>query len=333
MLHPRYVQPKAGLTWQKELQNKIATIFFAGRVVPKHTATEHFYLDTVDGKVYPSVTAMTGLLAKNHLKQWAANRAAEVMTDYINGRDTFDRQELLKAVEESRYAHQYNFNRASVWGSHGHDLVDLYVQRWLKTGKKPDLDILSLAEPDISNEGKCAALGAMKFFSDYTLFPIVSESKVISKKYGYAGTLDSLWLIGEVYKGRVGEGDCRHEWLEKRFDTIHCARCNREEKLSIILVDLKTSNQIFGYGDTAHFDYAAQTSAYASALKEMTGVACKQIWVVRLEKKKPHYEIGMVTDPKGAFELFKNLSKVGVYIKSGAVPLEPLVGKKKIIVI
>ena len=333
MLHPRFVQPTAGLSWQRELQQTIATVFFDGRVVPKHTATQHFYMDTVDGKVYPSVTAKTGLLAKNHLKQWAANRAAEHMTDYINNLDTFEREGLLKAVEEARYAHQYNFNRASVWGSHGHDLVDIYVKQWLKTGDRPDVNILGFAEPDISNEGKAAALGAMKFFNDYTLFPIVSECKVLSKKYGYAGTLDSLWLIGEVYKERVGDMGCKHQWLEKRKDTIHCSVCNREEKLSVILVDLKTSNQIFGYGDTAHTDYASQVSSYAEALREMTKIKCGKLWIVRLDKKKPHYEIGVVTDPKGAFEVFKHLNEVGNYITANIEPLKPLVTKKNIVII
>lgn len=332
MLHPRFVQPKEGLTLQRELQEQIAAVFFDGRVVPQHTQTQHFYKDTVDGKVYPSVTTKTGLLAKNHLKQWAANRASEFMTDYINNRDTFDRPGLLGAAQEARYAHQYNLSRASLWGSHGHDLVDTYVTAWLRTGKRPAGSILDFAEDDISLEGKCAALGAMKFFDDYTIFPIVSECKILSKKHDYAGTLDSLWLIGEVYKERVGDTACNHHWLEKRKDTIHCALCQREEKLSVILVDLKTSNQIFGYGDAVHHDYAAQVSAYAEALREMTKIKCAKQWIVRLDKKKPHYEIGIVSDPKGAFELFKHLSAVGEYVSQQPEPLKPLKTKNVIIV-
>jgi hypothetical protein len=332
MLHPKYVLPAKGLTLQRKLQETIATVFYDGRIVPRHTDYQHFYEDTKDGYIYPSVTTKTGVLDKKYLKQWAVNQGVKQLEDYINGRDSYDREGLLEAVHKSKTAHKDTFETSGIWGSHGHDLVDMYVTLWINRGVKPTEDILSFAEPDISPEGKCAALGAMQFFSQHTLFPIVSECKILSKKYAYAGTLDSLWLVGEVYKGREGKGDCEHEWLERKPDHIRCSLCAREEKLRVTLIDLKTSNAIFGYGDMAKYDYAAQVSAYAESLREMTGIKCYQQWIVRLDKLRPRYEVGIVANPKDSFALFLNLSAAHNHMRNLQEPLKPLKPKNVIIV-
>lgn len=319
-------------SWQLELQEKLTTVFYDGRVVPRHTSDEHYYEDVADGQVYPSVTTKTSVLGKHYLKQWAVNKTIDVLTmkagDIININEPF---ELIEMIESSKYAHVSSLEQAATWGNQAHDLVEKYMLEWIKRGVRPD-NIIDLAPNDISNEGKCGALSAMKFFDEHTLFPIASEQKIISKKYEYAGTLDSLWLVGDgTYKGREGLPDCKHDWYEKNKKTVHCIQCGREEKLAIMLGDWKTSSAIFGKGQMAKWDYAAQVSAYSKALTEMTGIRPKYHWVIRLDKQKPHYEIGSLSDLTGSFNLFKKLAEVNDYVRSDIEPLKNLKVKKRIV--
>lgn len=315
-------------TLAQELREKIATVFYDGRVVPKHTDTQHYYEDVQDGEVYASVTTKTSLLSRDYYKQLAADKAVEHIQAHITRFSVMEPEQITEVFTYAREAHVHDLNRAGMWGTHGHDTVDKYVDMWIKTNVQPK-DMTEFFG-DVSNEGKCAALSAEKFMHDHTMFPLASELKVISKKHKYAGTLDSLWLVGEVYKGRIGEPRCNHWWFEKGKDKIKCDSCKREEKLSVLLGDWKTSNYIFGVGTKSKFDYALQVMAYAIALKEMAGIPCKKHWIVRLDKQKPHYEIGVITNPKLAAKTFLAMNDVSNFARSSTPPIEPLF-KKQII--
>ncbi len=308
---------------QRKLQETISTVFYDGRVVPEHTQYEHFYRDTSDGSLYPSVTGALQILNKPYLKQWAVNRGIEHLIDWANKVPEITKLGLYEQLEIAKKAHTIKLEQASIWGTDGHDAVDAYVKKWLEEGKKPISSILDLAAPDISNEGKCAALGAQKFFNDYTLFPIVSEKKIVSKKHRIGGTLDSLWLIGEVYKERKGSDTCTHQWLEKWVYKIHCSQCGREESLSLIMIDLKTSNNII---DTA---YAMQVSTYGyGILGEMCKIKPKLNWILQLDKNKPKYTIGVINNPKAAFEAFLLAHKLNQYDRNNKDAVRMLIQKQ-----
>jgi hypothetical protein len=325
MIHQKYTQPVGGLTLQKKLQATISTVFYDGRVVPEHTKYEHFYRDTKDGSLYPSVTGALQVLNKPHLKQWAVNRAIEHIINWASKIPIITKVGLYEQLEIAKKAHTVKLEQASIWGTDGHDVVDMYVDRWITQGKKPVESILTLASADISNEGKCAALGAEKFFNDYTLFPIVSEKKIISKKHRIGGTLDSLWLIGEVYKDRKGDEFGVHEWLEKGDDHIRCRLCGREEKLSVIMIDLKTSNNII---DDA---YAMQVSTYGyGILSEMCKIKPKLHWILQLDKNKPKYTIGVIDEPKKAFDAFLLAHALNQYRRSNPDAVRMLITKQVI---
>jgi hypothetical protein len=311
-----------------QLRKKLNEVFYEGRVVPKHTETQHFYQDVEDGQIYASVTTKTSLLSRDYYKQLAADKAVDHIQSHVMQFSVMEPEQITEVFTYAREAHVHDLSRAGMWGTHGHDTVDKYVDRWITTGKRPE----SMTEffGDVSNEGKCAALSAEKFMHDYTLFPLASELKVISKKHAYAGTLDSLWLIGDVYKDRVGETNCEHDWFNKSKDRVACGLCGREEKLSVLLGDWKTSNYIFGVGTMSKFDYALQVMAYAIALKEMAGITCKKYWIVRLDKQSPHYEIGVITDPKRATKAFLAINEVSNFARSKTPPIEPLFKKQVI---
>ena len=325
MVGAKYTQPKAQLTLQKQLQDAISTVFYDGRVVPEHTQYEHFYRDTSDGSLYPSVTGALQILNKPFLKQWAVNRAIESLTEWATKAPEISKLELYEQLEIAKKAHTIKLETASRWGGEGHNIIDSYIGEWIKIGNKPDFPILKLAADDISNEGKCTALGAEMFFNDFTLFPIVSEKKIISKKHRIGGTLDNLFLIGECYKGREGRTECRHQWLEKRLDIIHCSQCNREEKLTLALLDIKTSNQL-------SWEYALQTASYGyGMLGEMCKLKPKITWILQLDKNKPKYTIGVVDDPKKAFDAFILAHGLNQYYKGNETTAVRMLITKQVI--
>lgn len=313
-----------GLTLQNQIRDKINSVFYEGRVIPCHTKYEHFYKDKEDGEIYPSVTGVLSIISKPYLKQWAVNRGVEYVRDWAINMPVINRIDLYDVLERSKTVHKERFEEASIWGTDGHDVVDRYVDQWIYRNKQSIESILDLAAKDISLEGKCAALGAEKFFNKHTLFPIVSEKKILSKKHKIGGTLDSLWLIGEVHKNRSGEKNCTHQWLEQNNGDVVCSQCGRHEKLSLILIDLKTSNQI------TTPEYALQISAYSSILSEMCGIKPKLHWILQLNKNKPDYTIGVVEDiPKHA-KAFLNTQALFNHIKLEKEPVKML--KQKTII-
>jgi hypothetical protein len=309
-----------------EIREKINSVLYEGRVQPRHTEYQHFYEDTVDGEVYASVTTKTSLLSREYYKQMAADKAVDHVQTALIRFNTMEPEEITAVFTYAREAHKHDLNRAGEWGTHAHDIVDRYVSSWLRTGVQPQ-DIKEFWLPTDSNEGKCASLGGEMFMKSRTMFPIASEKYVISKKHKYAGTLDSLWLVGEVYKEREGEPRCNHWWYEKSGGKIKCDSCHREEELSLLLGDWKSSNQIFGHGSMGKYEYAMQVAAYDIAITELTGLKCKKHWIIRLDKQKPMYEVGYITDIKQARKAFICMNTVSDFARSRVAPLENLNGK------
>lgn len=308
-----------------ETRAKIEAVLYEGRVLPKHTETQHFYQDVEDGETYASVTTKTSLLSREYYKQMAADKAVDHIQSQMLLFAQMEPEQITSVFTYAREAHKHDLNRAGMWGTHGHDIVDRYVSEWIRSGEQPK-DIRMFWNHDDSNEGKCASLAGEKFMHQYTMFPIASEKKVISKKHKYAGTLDSLWLIGDVKP--EDQARCVHTWFEKGRNKIKCHTCGQVETLSIVLGDWKTSNQIFGHGSMGKYEYAMQVAAYDIALIEMTGVKCKKHWIIRLDKQQPVYEIGYITDIKKARDAFLCINKVSDFARSRIAPLEPLNGKK-----
>jgi len=308
-----------------EIREKINSVLYEGRVQPRHTEYQHFYEDTVDGEVYASVTTKTSLLSREYYKQMAADKAVDHVQSALIRFNTMEPEEITAVFTYAREAHKHDLNRAGMWGTHGHDIVDRFTSEWIRTGERPS-SIRSFWNSDDSNEGKCSSLGFELFLNDHIAFPVVSEKKVISKKHKYAGTLDSLWVIGDIVK--EPKTDCKdHLWFEKGRDNIVCNRCGLKAKLVPTLVDIKTSNQIFGHGSMGKYEYAMQVAAYDLSLIELAHVRCKRHWIIRLDKTSPYYEIGKITDIKKARDAFLCMNMVSDFARSKIPPLTPLSSK------
>lgn len=315
-----------------EIRSVIAEKVPPGRVVPEHTETAHFYRDSVSGNKYASVTTKSGILEAEHLKKWAARMAVEFILEKVSGTEHVRVQELVEMRDQAIFAHQDKFEDAGGVGTQGHAIVENYINHWLATGSKPE-SILPFIEahPSKGNDTRLHAIArsAEKFFNDYYVEPIASELLVASNKYGFAGTLDALGMMGFIKK--LNDKDCVHTFLlaSRSRQKYECVQCGTVMVKEFCLLDWKCTNSI------DKIDYAMQTSAYYQALKEMTGLKPQRIFVIRLSKEKAQYEVRELVNRPLAFRCFRNLANVydmltpmkdslSVYPKKARVSLDTL---------
>lgn len=306
-----------------ELREKISKVFYEGRVVPKHTDTQHFYQDVEDGEVYASVTTKTSVLGNDLYKQMAVNIAVEHIQTEMLKFPSMTPEQISEVFVYAREAHKHRLAEAGNHGTHGHTMCDRYVSKWIETGVRPN-NMKDFITPEITNEGVCAGLSAEMFFKSRTMFPIASELRVLSKKFKFAGTLDALFLIGDVYKDRIGDESCDHNWFEKGKTKVSCIKCGRQESLTFTMVDHKTSNSIYGRGNKGKHSYPMQLLAYGMAFKEMTKINIKRYWILKLHKYQPEYDVGVIVNHKKAFECFLAANTLNDYIHSTEDPIVPL---------
>jgi hypothetical protein len=132
------------------------------------------------GRAYPSVTAiLAGGVPKPFLPAWAARTAAEYAVAHL------DRLRLLPAraaVAEVKHAPWTQRDTAAGLG----DAVHAAVEAAASGRPRPDLP--AAAVPYL------AAFD--RFCADHGPGWLVSEQTVVSRRYGYAGTLDALCTLG-----------------------------------------------------------------------------------------------------------------------------------------
>lgn len=259
--------------------------------------------------------------------------AADYAVEYINvhaERFSGHEREIVSA-EASRY-HVDKLEEAGAVGTAGHDIVERYTHHWISNGVRED--IRKFIHEGTDTRAIAVARSAVKFMEDYNVFPVAAELKVWSENGNYAGTLDNISLIGTVYKGNEGSKECAHEWLQKagKKDKVGCMKCGRELKLTLALLDWKSSNVIMGFGKFGKYEYAMQVAAYRQALEELTGLKPKIIWIIRLSKDRCEYEIGVVDDWKRSLKAYRQVSDLYDFATSQQQPIVPLFMKQKIMI-
>jgi hypothetical protein len=128
------------------------------------------------GREFPSVTAiLAGGVPKPFLARWAARAAAEYAVNHL------DRLALLpagQAIREIKQAPWATRDQAADLG----DLIHAAVEAAATGRHRPHLP--SEAEPYLA--------GFDRFLADHTPAFLAAERTVYSRRYGYAGTFDTL---------------------------------------------------------------------------------------------------------------------------------------------
>lgn len=195
--------------------------------------------------VIPSVTTILSIMNKPALVSWAANTAINAVKEQILPGVAYDELQLQNIFESSRIAHAKRKTDAGNYGTFVHDWIQAYIE-----GKNPELPVNKLLENSVINFLAWVEQNKVKF--------IVSEQIIFSRKYEYAGKLDTICTInGELY-----------------------------------LMDWKTSNRIYP------LEMGAQLAAYKMAREEEFGEKYKGVGIVRIDKENGSLQIWKFEDTK-----------------------------------
>jgi hypothetical protein len=150
-------------------------------------AEGRFYV--IDGATFPSATTIIGVVAKPGLASWSKRIALEAMKAFLEA--GADMEEAL-ALAEGEPERQRDI--AAGRGALAHEAV-----------------ALALAKRVYPSEWGPLVRAALSFLADYGLHPLATETLVVSKRRGFAGTIDLVarrddgslvladWKTGPLY--------------------------------------------------------------------------------------------------------------------------------------
>ena len=188
-------------------------------------SNETLYYDDPPHKYYwkekhrPSVTQMTSTLSPiEPLIQWSSNEAANKFAELIKVGESYDEIQLDEFYKQIKFAHKKSLEKSGTIGSYVHKGIEIYIRDKI--------------EPNFTNEEMIASFNVFKdwYRTQNGLELVWTEKKVLSREYGFTGTLDALF---------------------------------KNDKDEYMIFDWKTSKSI-------KLPYLAQIFMYYLCLKEMT---------------------------------------------------------------
>jgi len=182
-----------------EIREKILKAIPENSIVPEHTSTSHHYrCHLFEGSpLYDSVTTKTGILDKGYLKKWAIGLTINYVRDNIHRLHDDENRENILA--EAAAQSQNVLEDAGDVGTRSHNVIENYINEWIKLGSRPSYPITDLIPKDDTEVRVLSCVSAAgKFFDDHEIIPVYSELLVASSRLKTAGTLDFICLIGKV---------------------------------------------------------------------------------------------------------------------------------------
>ena len=286
------------------LRSIILSALPPGLVVSEHTAEAHFYrIGELDGSaithgttspLYPSVTAKLQIIKDEGLSNFKMSRALEYVSIHWSKFSDANYMEHLALAERMPAD---IFEDAGDVGTRIHDIREKIFTNWIETGVRPAdfASFIPAHDPDIRVASAIAAL--RKFCEERAFWPIVTELKVYSHKFGVAGTCDDIGLMREEVRRSDVEG-CDHK-IETGASTIiphatknfdYCIRCNAKWKWVLVMLDLKTSNR---FKDS----YFLQVAMYFDMLRKLTGLKPEKCYILKLSKEDRTYKLEDLKKP------------------------------------
>lgn len=149
---------------------------------------KHLY--QVEGRVAYGVTNIVGVIDKPALRYWAVNQAIENLKLNLPVGKPLDEVEISRLLESAKKAHTETAGKAADIGTMIHEWVESCIKK-LVAGEKPP-------KRPVNKEMNQAVSGFAKWVKENKVKFLLSERKVYSVAYNYAGTLD----VEAVINGR-----------------------------------------------------------------------------------------------------------------------------------
>jgi hypothetical protein len=227
----------------------------------------YFLVDPVLGnlKEVDGVTNTTKIInASEQLVPWAAKVAIAkllrlVPTEMIEGilrikPITFD--EFTVIALEAKSAHKDELDKAGDIGHLAHKCLEDSITYALQTD--PEKIVKALINLPQDERALTAANSAFVWMQAHNVRWIQTETKVYSKEYNYAGTMD----------GKAVCDSCQDK-----------ACCQEQFKDRLSVIDWKSSNYL-------NIGYIFQAASYKHADQEEHGVPIADVWILRLGKSE-----------------------------------------------
>lgn len=142
----------------------------------------------IDGREYPSVTTILGVLAKPALIQWASNVAVDYLASHSSSNDMFTALVGTSSIrndefDNARNAYKDKSTDALDTGSVVHNAIDAYI----KTGSYH-------LDEGMVEENRCME-SFIRFTHEHNVEFVENEMTVFDPVKRYAGTLDAVAKI------------------------------------------------------------------------------------------------------------------------------------------
>lgn len=183
---------------QKIIEEKVNGVWVAA-----HDEKGHHYKNTKTGKIVDSVTTQS-IIDKPHLVPWAAGLAVKYFIERMEFYDKSKPEEEennARLIKDSKLAFRAVRDDAGDIGTQAHDVIETYLNDWIKTGSKKS--ITDFLDDSKDPRAWAAARSAEEIFNTLNIIPVATELLVGSDKLDGAGTLDFVFL----HDGKLWIGD------------------------------------------------------------------------------------------------------------------------------
>jgi len=161
---------------------------YKGEVILNFRLKGHRY--EVNGREVAGVTTiLKTVIAKEALINWAVKMTREAFLSFISESRSYEREELIKFIEEAGKAHRQVLKTAGNTGIAVHDWIEQYIKAKIR---KTDVPLV----PDVIN--RQAIESFLDWEKAHTVEYLESERPVYSKKHNYCGTLDFIAKVNNV---------------------------------------------------------------------------------------------------------------------------------------
>ena len=252
-----------------------------GMVVPDHDENGHFYRVPHLGARYPSVNGRIHIFREEGLNDWRMNKALQYVFQNWHSFTEANIMAQLGSAEQQSIA---EFRGAGDIGTDIHAYREA-IFRDVIAGKNrfEGMDFHAYIPPEREDIRAISAMGALqKFARDFHYEPVATELPVYSERLQLGGMLDDIGLIWTLV--RKGDPICVHEMVG-----THCVRCDLKYRKELCLMDLKSSNQLKPI-------YWIQVGLYYTMFRALTGLAPRQVFILKLDKGNRTYTVEFIRD-------------------------------------